>query len=120
MKSDNNSMNRIVIFAIALLLFSSCSQLLLEPAEPEIMQFEDGVPATKSAVGMDAKYDPSAMRYYFQTNRRVILMHHVVYRDSAYVQTLSDDEMKAFGITDEQKEFSRQYVVQLNEFKKQQ
>ena len=108
-------MNRIVIFAIAILLFSSCSQLLLEPAEPEIMPSEDGVPATKSAVGMDAKYDPSAMRYYFQTNRRVILMHHVVYKDSAYVQTLSDDEMKAFGITDEQKEFGNRYVVELNQ-----
>ncbi len=42
----------------------------------------------------EAKYDWSATREHFQTNRRIILMHHVVYRDSAYVQTLSEDDMQ--------------------------
>ena len=67
----------------------------------------------------EANYDQSAVRYYFQTNRRILLMHHVEYRDSAYVQTLSEDEMAAFGITNEQKEFGSQYLVKKNRFNKQ-
>lgn len=113
-------MNKIIIFAVAMLMFSSCSQLLLEPAAPESNLVEAGAPATKANGGKEANYDWSAARDHFQTSRRIILMHHVVYRDSAYVQTLSEEDMAAFGITDELKEFSRQYVVQLNEFKKQQ
>ena len=62
--------------------------------------------------------DQSAVQYYFQKNRRVILMHHVAYKDSAYVQTLSDDDMQSLGMTDEQKEFGSRYVVDLNEINK--
>ena len=74
---------------------------------------------TKSGAMKEPDYDQSAVRYYFQTNRRVFLMHHVEYKDSTYVQTLSEDEMAAFGITDGQKEFGNRYVVELNQLSRQ-
>lgn len=111
-------MKRIIIFAFSMLLLVSCSSLLLEPEAHENVLNEEGLPMTKSGAMKAADYDQSAVRYYFQTNRRILLMRHVEYRDSAYVQTLSEDEMRAFGITNEQKEFGNRYVVELNQLNK--
>ena len=36
-----------------------------------------------------------------------------------YVQTLTQEDMRNLKITDEEQEFSRQYVVQLNELTRQ-
>lgn len=112
-------MNRIVIFALTMLVLASCSSMLLEQeAHESIPNEESSLPMTKSGMVKEADYDQSAVRYYFQTNRRILLMRHVEYRDSAYVQTLSEDEMRAFGITNEQKEFGNRYVVELNQINK--
>ena len=111
-------MNKIVIFVFSMLLLTSCSSLLLEPEAHESIPNEEGIPMTKSGAMKGPGYDLSAVRYYFQTNRRILLMHHVEYRDSAYVQTLSEDEMRAFGITNEQKEFGNRYVLELNQLNK--
>ena len=111
-------MNRIVIFALTMLVLASCSSMLLEQEAHESIPNEESLPMTKSGMVKEADYDQSAVRYYFQTNRRILLMRHVEYRDSAYVQTLSEDEMRAFGITNEQKEFGNRYVVELNQINK--
>ncbi len=111
-------MKRIIIFAFSMLLLVSCSSLLLEPEAHENVLNEERRPMTKSGAMKKADYDQSAVRYYFQTNRRVLLMHHVEYRDSSYVQTLSEDDMRFFGVTDEQKEFGNRYVLELNQINK--
>lgn len=111
-------MNRIVIFALTMLVLASCSSMLLEQEAHESIPNEESLPMTKSGMVKEADYDQSAVQYYFQTNRRVLLIHHVEYKDSTYVQTLSEDEMAAFGITDGQKEFGSRYVVELNQLNK--
>lgn len=42
-------------------------------------------------------------------------MHHVVLVDSVYVQTLTEADMSALQITDAERQFSNDYIIQLNE-----
>ncbi len=41
-------------------------------------------------------------------------MHHVEFRDSIYVQTLTEDDMVCLKITDKERIFSTNYVIGLN------
>ena len=106
-----------VIAAASILL--SCSPLVLEPMEPSIMQEESGPLLTKSG-DSPVQLDMSAVTHFFQTNHKVILIHHVEFRDSVYVQTLTPEDMVALKITEEEQEFGNQYVISLNELIKQQ
>lgn len=100
-------------------LCSACSQLLLEPVAPDSPAVQEGQPLTKAGIE-EPKVDYSAIRHYFQTNRRIILMRHVEYRDSMYVQTLTDEDMRNLHITETEKAFGADYVAKLNEMHKDQ
>ena len=54
------------------------------------------------------------------TDHRSILVRHVELRDSVYVQTLTEEDMAIFGITESERAFGDSYLVQLNELLKQQ
>ena len=41
-------------------------------------------------------------------------MHHVEFRDSIYVQTLTEDDMVCLKITDKERIFSTNYAIGLN------
>ncbi len=41
-------------------------------------------------------------------------MHGIRLKDSVYVQTLSQEEMVRIGITEEELDFSRRYLEELN------
>lgn len=73
-----------------------------------------GEPQTKT-VTEEPEFELSSVRHYFQTNHRIILMHHVVLVDSVYVQTLTEADMSALQITDAERQFSNDYIIQLNE-----
>lgn len=102
----------------ALIMPVSCSSLLLEPAFVEEVSRKQISPSTKSAQP-ETEEDADLFLYKTQTNHYLILMHHVQLCDSIYVQTLTQEDMENLKITDEEQEFSRLYVVQLNELTKQ-
>ena len=102
---------------IAGLLCVSCSQLLLEPAAPESPVLQEDRPLTKTG-SSSPQTDYTSARHFFQTDHRIILMNHVELRDSAYVQTLTEEDMRNLHITESERAFCEGYVVQLNELLK--
>lgn len=110
--------NKLLLILTALLLLLSCSPLLLEPVFVEEVGNEHMPPTTKS-VQPETEEDADLFRHKVQTNHYLILMHHVQLCDSVYVQTLTQEDMRNLKITAEEQEFSRQYVVQLNELTRQ-
>ena len=58
--------------------------------------------------------------HHFQTSHKSILIQHVEFRDSVYVQTLTEDDMQTFNMTEEERAFGDAFVVKLNELIKQQ
>lgn len=110
------------ILALLLILsLCACSALILEPAEPEVGHNEAGAhPLTKSG-GVPSQ--PSSLSdlevlHFFQTDHKSILIQHVVRRDSVFVQTLTEEDMQALHITEEEQAFGAAYLVQLNELTK--
>ena len=113
-------MKRINVTFLALsFLVMSCSPLLQEPIAPEAFLPEENMPLTRSGESSQP-VDYSAVTHFFQTDHRMILVHHVEFRDSVYVQTLTSDDMISLNITDDEQEFSNQYVISLNELLKNQ
>lgn len=108
---------------IMLLFFvASCSTLVLEPAEQDAIGQQASVrPRTKSGSTTNQSSllsDPEVL-HFFQTDHRSILIQHVELQDSVYVQTLTEEDMASFHITEEEKAFGDAYVVKLNEFLRQ-
>lgn len=102
-----------VLFTIYTLCSSSCSSMMLEPAISDNNIPEEGTPVTRSVVE-NQQTDPTAIRHYFQTNHKIILIHHIELRDSIYVQTLSEEDMDSLHITEEERAFSDYYLANLN------
>lgn len=108
---------------ISLFLLSSCSTLVLEPAEPMLEQTgREAVPITKGTGSQPVavQLDRMEVLHHFQTDHRSILIQHVERRDSVFVQTLTEEDMAALNITEDEQAFSNAYVVQLNELIKHQ
>ena len=112
--------NTTLIMALALMLFCCCSPVLLEPVLSETGLYGNGdQPMTKSDAGSNEVLDDAQLLHQAQTDHYIILMHHVEFKDSVYVQTLTDDDMVNLKITDEERAFSNDYVVSLNELYRQ-
>lgn len=73
------------------------------------------LPATRAASDPKQQVDESVQLHFFQTDHRMILMRHVEFRDSVFVQTLTEADMENFKITDAERESGEKYVVSLNE-----
>ena len=94
----------------------------MEPAEPDAaaqqatfrLRTKSATPTTQ---GM--QLSDSEVLNFFQTDHRSILIQHVELQDGVYVQTLTEEDMANFHITEEEKAFGDAYVVKLNEFIKQ-
>ena len=111
-------MKRINVTFLALsFLVMSCSPLLQEPIAPEAFLPEENMPLTRSGESSQP-VDYSAVTHFFQTDHRMILVHHMEFRDSVYVQTLTPEDMISLRITEEERDFATQYVVKLNELLK--
>lgn len=104
------------------LFIVACSPILLETAFVEpILSSEDKKPLTKSSLREQNSYSNEALlRHFTQTDHHLVLMHHVVFRDSLYVQTLTDDDMANLHITESEQAFSNSFVVSMNELLKRQ
>ena len=96
-----------------------CSRLLLDPVmvEPELDE-TTGRPKTKSGTDAPGIIDEAILLHQAQTDHYIMLMHHVEFRDSIYVQTLTEEDMASLGITETERVFSNDYVVSMNEFLK--
>ena len=103
--------------AFAALLLLSCSPLMVESAAPESVPECLQRPATRAEI-QEPQSDMSSRVHYFQTNHRIILMHHVELRDSVYVQTLTEEDLESLGITRDEKSFGEKYVNELNKLLK--
>ena len=90
----------------------------MEPEEPVIGESPTGRPQTKAATEVMQQPDEAAVLHYYQTDHRMILIHHVELRDTVYVQTLTEEDMQSFNMTEEERSFGEAYVVQLNELLK--
>lgn len=102
------------MFSIALIV-SSCSINLLEQAIDEpYSEAAEVIPLTRSVVA-EPELDEAILLHMAQTDHYIILMHHVEFRDSLYVQTLTSDDMLNLQITEEEQQFGHNYVVCLNE-----
>ena len=49
-----------------------------------------------------------------QRNHIAILIHSIVFRDGAFVQTLGQKELAELGITEEEYVFAQNYLDELN------
>lgn len=79
------------------------------------------IPMTKSGVvAPDGQLSDLEILHFFQTDHRSIIIQHVELRDSVYVQTLTEEDMLTFRITEQERAFGDAYVVQLNELIKHQ
>lgn len=79
------------------------------------------LPMTRSALeSPEPRADEAELRHIAQTDHYLIIMHHVEFRDSVFVQTLTDEDMVNLNITDAERAFSSNYVVSLNEMLKNQ
>lgn len=77
-----------------------------------------GQPKTRAMAGEGNQIDEAAVLHYYQTDHRMILMRHVVLRDSVYVQTLTEEDMINLHITPEEQAFGEAFVLQLNDLLK--
>lgn len=114
---------RVILASAIVFCAMSCSPNLLEPARSDRSPKEtEGRPLTKSTLGTEeeVELDEGMLRHIAQTDHRLILMHHVEWRDSAYVQTLTAEDMECLKITAEEQAFGAAYVVRLNELSIQQ
>ena len=103
-----------------MVIFVSCSTMIMEPAEPMVGNQQHSEPLkTRALSGGGEPIDDAVILHYYQTNHRMILMRHVELRDTIYVQTLTEDDMTNLHITEEERSFGDAYVIQLNELLKQ-
>ena len=112
-------MNSKVALLASLFLVMSCSPLRQESLAPEMLFPEQDMPLTRSGEP-STQVDYSAITHFFQTDHKAMLIQHVERRDSVFVQTLTEEDMAALNITEDEQAFSNAYVVQLNELIKQQ
>lgn len=112
-------MNSKVALLVMSFLVMSCSPLRQESLDPDMLVPEQDTPLTRSGEpSLQADY--SAVTHFFQTDHRMILIQHVERRDSMFVQSLTEEDMAALNITEDEQAFSNAYVVQLNELIKHQ
>ena len=106
-------MKRICIF-VFLLSLVSCSHTMIDAVDnvrPNV-RLKRSI-TTKSGSEIDDLAARKAL-HRAQSNHLTILMHGIRLKDSVYVQTLSQEEMARIGITDEELDFSRRYLEELN------
>jgi len=111
-------MKNIYIFVLAATLcLVACSRVLLEPMLPERAIYgdsDDDAPLTRVNEPLETT-DESELLHELQTNHYLLLMHHVVLRDSTYVQSLTEADFNSLDITEQERTFSFQYVTLMNE-----
>lgn len=94
----------------------------MESAEPAALEQQtfrrpltkSGIPSNQTQTLSDAE-----VLHFFQTDHRSILIQHIEFHDSIYVQTLTEKDVDNFCITEEELAFSDAYIVKLNELHKQ-
>ena len=93
----------------------ACSPYLLETAVEGLEVSDSGMmPLTRGIQDEPLPDDAELSRV--QTDHYMILIHHVAFCDSLFVQTLTEDDLDNLKMTGEERAFSEQYVVDLNEF----
>ena len=102
----------IVSFFIYLFFISSCSELKEVIQEPSVVQPESTlVPATKAFLEMP---DCADIAHCIQSDHIVMLINSVAFRDSIYVQTLTQRDMADLGITKAERALCEEYLFELN------
>lgn len=103
-----------LLLSLSLILFAfACSPNMLETAYGEIPCNNDGEAPLTRAVE-DETEDEYLLRYESQSNHYLMLMRHVEFCDSVYVQTLTEDDFASLHITEDEQAFGEAYVLQLN------
>ena len=100
------------------IILASCSTLLLEPAEPEEGCAQKTQRLLTKGTLSEEQIDTARIKYFVQTDHRVILLRHIVKKDSIFVQTFTPEDMATFRITPEEQEWANAYLVHLNELLK--
>ena len=95
-----------IILILSMIIFASCSTMIMEPAEPMVGVEEKAMRLkTRAMSGEGNQIEEAVMLHYYQTDHRMILMRHVELRDSVYVQTLTEEDMVNLHITGAEKAF---------------
>lgn len=97
-----------MLFALA-----SCAQLLQEPLNLELAEDNLGMPLTKTVTDKESK-DYGLIDHFFQTNHRMMLVRHMVFRDTVFVQTLTNEDMITLKMSDQDQAAGLQYLSSLN------
>lgn len=98
----------------------SCSTLFLDPAQSEDIFSPEFQGFRTKSTSPDVEIDTARIMHFVQTDHRVILLRHIVKRDSVYVQSFTPEDMATFRITTEEQEWANAYIVHLNELLKEQ
>ncbi|MBO4671431.1 MAG: hypothetical protein J5640_06280 [Bacteroidales bacterium] len=106
---------RKVVLILFLVSCSPLSELIIQEPKEELVSAE---PWTKSSV-YTTRLNYHKAVHFAQSNHINMIIKHVQLKDSLYVQTLSADDFNALGFSQEEIDFSNQYINVINEQLKQ-
>lgn len=100
-------------FILISLLLLSCSEFKEVIQEPYPLTLKnDEIPNTKA---QDIRRsDCKEVLHLIQSDHYIMVINGVVFKDSTYVQTLTQKDMEVLGITEEERSFSISYLSVLN------
>ena len=103
-------MNRYrLLIAFLVLIVSSCSSLY--PPEPVPQETSNGL--TRASEG-NGEWEELHRLHLLQSNHASMLINNVILRESKYVLALSEQDLKALGISKEETIFVKEYIDALN------
>lgn len=101
----------ILIFALFLMACSQLSELTVhEPSE----QAYSKIPMTKASEQQSQRLNYNKALHYAQSNHITMIIKHVAFRDSIYVQTLTEEDYLNLDFSQEEINFGNYYVATLN------
>ena len=108
---NTNRLFLILLFSVIIIACSQLSELIVQEPSEETASI---VPMTKAGEQQPQRLNYYKALHYAQSNHITMIIKHVAFRDSVYVQTLTDEDYRTLDISQEEINFGNYYVATLN------